>query len=68
MFRGTQTRVLLLNDMERLDRTLFRLEQGMSSLNGGFLNYRDSYFEADFALKEMFVAALDGLICSRLCH
>ncbi|KAL6489111.1 hypothetical protein MHYP_G00028520 [Metynnis hypsauchen] len=28
MFYGTQTRVLLLNDMERLDRTLFRLEQG----------------------------------------
>ncbi|XP_036446672.1 glycogen debranching enzyme-like isoform X1 [Colossoma macropomum] len=28
MFLGTQTRVLLLNDMERLDRTLFRLEQG----------------------------------------
>lgn len=31
MFRGQQTRVLLLNDMERLERTLFRLEQGRSS-------------------------------------
>lgn len=31
MFRGKQTRVLLLNDMERLERTLFRLEQGRSS-------------------------------------
>uniref|UniRef100_A0A671PH13 Glycogen debranching enzyme n=1 Tax=Sinocyclocheilus anshuiensis TaxID=1608454 RepID=A0A671PH13_9TELE len=28
MFRGKQTRVLLLNDMERLECTLFRLEQG----------------------------------------
>ncbi|XDV47734.1 hypothetical protein PO909_017297 [Leuciscus waleckii] len=28
MFRGQQIRVLLLNDMERLERTLFRLEQG----------------------------------------
>ncbi|KAG9276162.1 glycogen debranching enzyme [Astyanax mexicanus] len=28
MFRSTQTRVFLLNEMERLDRTLFRLEQG----------------------------------------
>ncbi|XP_066539576.1 glycogen debranching enzyme-like [Hoplias malabaricus] len=28
MFHSTQTRILLLNDMERLDRTLFRLEQG----------------------------------------
>lgn len=31
MFRGQQIRVLLLNDMERLERTLFRLEQGRSS-------------------------------------
>ncbi|TRY95818.1 hypothetical protein DNTS_022038 [Danionella cerebrum] len=28
MLRNSQTRVLLLNDMERLERTLFRLEQG----------------------------------------
>ncbi|XP_028588602.2 glycogen debranching enzyme isoform X2 [Podarcis muralis] len=28
MPRGKQTRVLLLNDMEKLDKTLFRLEQG----------------------------------------
>uniref|UniRef100_A0A8C2KCD4 Amylo-alpha-1, 6-glucosidase, 4-alpha-glucanotransferase n=1 Tax=Cyprinus carpio TaxID=7962 RepID=A0A8C2KCD4_CYPCA len=28
MFCGKQTRVLLLNDIERLERTLFRLEQG----------------------------------------
>lgn len=29
MLHRGQTRVLLLNDMERLEKTLFRLEQGM---------------------------------------
>lgn len=28
MSHGKHTRVLLLNDMEKLDKTLFRLEQG----------------------------------------
>lgn len=37
MFRSKQTRVLLLNDMERLERTLFRLEQGRSNCYNSFL-------------------------------
>uniref|UniRef100_A0A8C1BHZ7 Uncharacterized protein n=1 Tax=Cyprinus carpio carpio TaxID=630221 RepID=A0A8C1BHZ7_CYPCA len=37
MFCGKQTRVLLLNDIERLERTLFRLEQGRYYCYSSFL-------------------------------